>query len=286
MAFLGSEAHLAGAFSLVALCFVVLGCGSDPTAPKGKGSGLNDTLEEVQSACNEFAARLCESARPCCEQGGTFDEDACVSSFIEGVCTPSAQLAAAGFVTYDASSEASCLAAHQRAHDVCYADWEELVAIRADEEASCKVVIGHVEAGRRCETDGQCAPPPGEGSSLCVEGVCRIVRMLKEGEACPYPLGDVSTCGAGLYCTAVEQGETGVCEPATAEGEPCDAIFLNPECGLGSYCDPDAGVCRKATNFGGPRCTQDNECVSFVCDRAAQVCRDARPTAYSLCGAP
>jgi len=283
MAFLGSGS----AFSLAALSLLAaLGCGSDPAAPKGKGSGSNATLEEVQSACNEFAARLCESARPCCEQRGSFDQDACVSSFIEGVCTPSAQLAAAGIVTYDASSEDACLAAHQRAHDVCYADWEELMALRADQEASCKVVIGTVEEGRRCETDGQCAPPVGEGSSLCVKGVCTTIRMLRAGEDCPYPLGDVSTCGLGLYCTAVEQGETGTCEPATAEGDACDKIFLNPECGLGSYCDLDDGLCKKATNFGGPRCTQDNECVSFVCDRAAQVCRDARPTAYSLCGAP
>jgi len=269
-----------------ALALFALGCGSDPAAPKARGTGSNATLEEVQTSCDAFAERLCESAGPCCEQGGTFDHDTCVSSFIEGVCTPSAQLAAAGIVTYDASSEEPCLAAHQRAHDVCYADWEELLAIRADEEVACQVVIGSVQEGGRCETDGQCAPPTSEGSSLCVKGVCRTVRMLHDGEECPYPLGDVSTCDAGLYCTAVEQGETGTCEPATAEGDTCDKVFLNPECGLGNYCDQDAGICKKAVNFGGPSCTQDNECVSFVCDRVAQVCRDARPTAYSLCGAP
>ena len=271
-----------------ALALCALGCGSDPAGPpaKGAGSGSNATLEEVQTSCNAFAAQLCESAQPCCEQGGTFDHDACVSSFIEGVCTPSAQLAAAGIVTYDAASEAPCLAAHQRAHDVCYADWEGLLAIRADEESACKVVIGSVQDGGRCETDGQCAPPAGEGSSLCVKGVCRTVRQLHDGEECPYPLGDVSTCEPGLFCTALEQGETGRCESATPEGEACDEVFLNPECGLGYYCDLSAGVCKKAVNFGGPSCTQDNECVSFVCDRAAQVCRDARPTAYSLCEAP
>jgi len=262
-----------------------LGCGSDPEqAPAGRGSNTNTTLETVQKACNAFAARLCAGARPCCEQAGTFDEEACVSSFIASVCTPSAQLAAAGFVTYDAASEEPCLAAHQRAHDICYADWETLNEIRRDEEANCKVIIGTTAEGQRCETDGQCAPPSGDGSSACVKGTCRIIRLLGEGEACPYPLGDVSTCAAGYYCTAEHQGETGSCEPATPEGEACEKTFLNPACGLGSYCDLDAGICEKATNFGGPRCTQDNECVSFSCDRVAEVCRDAPSTAVALCG--
>jgi len=270
----------------LALALLALGCGSDPAAPKGTGSGSNATLEEVQTSCNAFAARLCESAGPCCEQGGGFDEDECVRSFIEGVCTPAAQLAAAGLVTYDASSEEPCLAAHRRAHDVCYADWEGLLEIREDEELGCRVVIGAVPEGGSCQTDGQCAPPDGPGSSLCVKGLCRTVRQLGLGEECPYPLGDISTCEAGTYCTAVEQGETGTCERSPGEGEACEKVFLNPECGLGYYCDLATGVCKKAVNFGGPSCTQDNECVSFVCDRAAQVCREARPTAYSLCGAP
>jgi hypothetical protein len=279
---------MASLFRTAALALLAFACGSDPAAApaKGNGSGSNATLEEVQRSCEAFAARLCESAEPCCEQGGTFDHAACVDSFIEGVCTPSAQLAAAGLVVYDASSEDACLAAHQRAHDTCYADWEELMAIRADEEASCRVVVGTVTEGGHCQTDGQCAPPEGEGSSLCVKGICEVVRVLGEGEACPYPLGDVSTCGAGLYCTATEQGETGACEVSPAEGEPCEKVFLNPECGLGYYCDPTDGVCKKAMNFGGPSCTQGNECVSFQCDRVTQVCRDARPTAYSLCGVP
>jgi hypothetical protein len=267
------------------LALVGLGCGSDPEPqPAGRGSNTTTTLETVQTACNAFAAELCASARPCCEQAGAFDEAGCVSSFIESVCTPSAQLAAAGFVTYDPSSEKGCLAAHQRAHDICYADWETLNEIRRDEEANCKVIIGTTAEGQRCETDGQCAPPAGDGSSACVKGTCRVIRLLGEGEDCPYPLGDVSTCAAGYYCTAEHQGETGTCEPAIAEGQPCEKTFLNPACGLGRYCDLELGVCKKATNFGGPSCTQDSECVSFGCDRVAEVCRDAPSTAVALCG--
>jgi hypothetical protein len=269
----------------VGLALLALGCGSDP-APATAPPATANTNFDVENGCRAFAERLCASAEPCCEQGGPFDLEQCVNSYVEKVCTPAAQLVAAGFATYDASSEEACLAAHQRAHDVCYADWEELLAIRRDEETSCRVVTGTATEGQACTTDLQCAPPDGAGSTACVRGECRTIRLLAEGEACPFPLGDVSTCDTGLYCTATQQDDTGTCERATPEGAACEKVFLNPECGLGSYCDLDAGVCRKATNFGGPTCTQDDECVSFICDRAAQICHDARPTAYSLCQAP
>ena len=161
-----------------------------------------------------------------------------------------------------------------------------IVGRLAARAGSCHVVIGKVGEGQACTTDLQCAPPDGDGSTACVTGACRTIRILGEDEACPYPSGDVSTCDSGLYCSAEEQGDIGTCVPATPEGEACEPVFLNPECGLGSYCDLDAGVCRRATNYGGPSCTQDNECVSFLCDRATHLCHDTRPTAYTLCGRP
>jgi hypothetical protein len=61
-------------------------------------------------------------------------------------------------------------------------------------------------------------------------------------------------------------------------------VQLNPECGLGRYCDLTDGVCRRAVNFGGPMCEQDNECVSFICDQLTGVCNDAPSTVTGLCG--
>jgi hypothetical protein len=80
----------------------------------------------------------------------------------------------------------------------------------------------------------------------------------------------------------MQRGETGTCEPATVEGAECDPVLLNPECGLGRYCDLTDAVCRRAVNFGGPSCEQDNECVSFICDVGE--CRDAPSTVTGLCG--
>jgi hypothetical protein len=268
---------------------VALGCGSDPAPTKAKQSDSSgDVLTEVLDACTAFAGRLCEDAAPCCERSAPFVADDCVTAFVEDVCVPASQLVAAELATYDASAEDACLAAQKRAHDACVVDWEQIVAIRRDVWASCRVITGKFGDGHTCDTDARCAPPPGiDATSACVSGKCRTIAILGEGEACPYPNGDVSTCDLGLYCTADDPGETGTCEAATPEGEACDGDeFLNVRCGLGSYCDLVDGVCKKATNLGGPSCTQDTECVSFHCDRAAQTCTEPTSTAASLCGAP
>jgi hypothetical protein len=204
------------------------------------------------------------------------------------VCTPSAQLVAAGVATYDASAEEACLAAHQHAYDVCVADWDTTMALRREFWAACRVIDGKVLEGHGCDNDARCALPPvgEEATSACVHGVCSKIAILQEGDECPYPNGDVSICDLGLYCTAVDPGTTGTCVPATPIGAECAPEFLNVECGLGAYCDLTDGICMKATNLGGPSCTQETECVSFSCDRVAQTCRPPISTAASLCGAP
>jgi hypothetical protein len=266
---------------------LALACGSDPAPSTAQQSGSSgDVLAEVLEGCTAFAEKLCESARPCCEETAPFVADDCVTAFVEEVCTPAAQLVAAELATYDASAEDACLAAQQRAHEACVADWEQIVALRRDVWASCRVITGKIREGHHCDTDARCAPPErADATTACVQGVCQTIAILGLDEACPYPNGDVSTCDLGLYCTAQAQGEIGTCEAATPAGAACDgAEFLNARCGLGSYCDPVENVCRKATNLGGPPCTQDTECVSFVCNRASMTCREPLSTAASLCG--
>jgi hypothetical protein len=272
-------------FGVVAGALVLAACGSDPAPAKSAQVGTSsDVLDEVLSDCTDFGRRLCESAAPCCEQAAPFVEDDCVATYVANVCTPSAQLVAAGLATYDATAADDCLAAHQRAYSTCVADWDETVAIRRELWASCRVIDGTLAEGQTCDDDARCALPDGDATAACVEGVCRTIELLPEGATCPFPNGDVSTCDLGLYCTASAPDETGTCVPATAEGDMCDPVFLNMECGLGSYCDLTEAVCKKATNVGGPSCSQDTECVSFVCDRAAQTCSTPLTTAASLCG--
>jgi len=239
----------------------------------------------VLSACTHFAERLCAGAESCCVATvGTYSTDGCVAGVVDGFCHPAAQLVAAGRATYDPTAEDACLAAHARSHETCVPDWEEILSLRREVWSACKVVRGTVRPGGTCSTASMCALPDGVATSVCVMGVCREVRLLGAGDDCVYPNGDVSVCDAGLYCTAIERDEIGTCEPATAEGEPCDPVRLNPACGIGSYCDLDAGVCRKATNFGGPSCRQEPECVSFICDENAGTCLDADSTVGDLCG--
>jgi hypothetical protein len=275
---------------LVAFALALGACGSDPAtkpAPTAQTGSDQDVLTQVLSGCTDFGRRLCANARPCCEQTAPFVEDDCVAAYVEKVCMPSAQLVAAGFAVYDPSAADACLSAHERAYAECLVDWDETIALRRELWASCRVIDGTVAEGQGCDDDARCALPEGEdATAACVANVCRKIELLPAGAACPFPNGDVSTCDTGLYCTAVEAGKTGTCVPATPEGAACAPTFLNLECGLGSYCDQTEGVCKKATNFGGPSCNQDTECVSFICDRTAGQCAPALTTAASLCPVP
>jgi hypothetical protein len=269
--------------SLVLASFCA-GCGSDDDGTPAPVTPVNMTSDqEVLRACRSFAERLCAGAETCCTSSeGSFSQAGCVEGVVADLCETAAQLVASGRATYDASAEDACIAAQGRSHDTCVPDWDELAAIRRDVWSSCRVINGTVRPGGSCTASIMCATPPGEATSDCVSGVCRERYFLEQGDACPYPNGNVSVCGAGLYCTALQRGETGSCEPATAEGAACDPVMLNPECGLGRYCDLTDAVCRVAVNFGGPSCDQDNECVSFICELGE--CRDAPSTVAELCG--
>jgi hypothetical protein len=274
---------LAAGLSL-ALAPVTVGCGSDDPLPPPPVTPVNMTSDpQVLMACTSFAERLCAGAEQCCtSSAGRFSQEDCVDGIVADLCETAAQLVASGRAEYDSGAEDACLAAHQRSHDTCVPDWDEIVSFRREVWSACRVIKGHVPAGGSCTSSSMCASPEGEATSECVEGVCRQLHFLGPGEACPYPLGNVSVCDPGLYCTATERGQTGTCELATAEGAVCDPVPLNPECGLGRYCDLADGVCTVAVNFGGPACEQETECVSFICDMGE--CRDAPSTVTGLCG--
>jgi hypothetical protein len=270
----------------------VLACAVEADAPRGAEPAEPDPIiAEVRQRCADFAARLCASAADCCESTGrAFSAESCASSFIGDFCGPASQVVGAHLATYHPESEEPCLAAWERAHATCVADWSEIIEIRRDVWAACKMVRGSVAVGRGCSTSSSCAQPEGPATARCLpdpitrEPTCQVLELLGEGAECPFPLGDVSVCDTGLYCTTSERDGIGTCAPVVPEGEPCDPDVLeNSECGLGSYCGLDDGVCHRATNFGGPSCTQGTECVSFKCDRVSGTCEEALPTAADLC---
>jgi hypothetical protein len=265
---------------LLALVPLLAGCGSDEapkTAPRPAG---DEVRQDVLTRCRALGERLCAAADACCSSHGDNDESACVQRWLETTCSPAASVVAEGLAVYDDSAVEPCFEAQAAAFATCDGDWQEIVAHRQAIWSSCKVIRGSREPGQPCDTSALCAPPDGPATVSCVGSTCRVREFLAEGAECPYPQGDVSTCATGLYCTAVVQEETGICLAATPLDAPCNPILQNPECGLGNFCDLEAGVCRPATNFGGPTCDQGTECVSFVCDRVAREC-DAPPSLAS-----
>jgi hypothetical protein len=240
----------------------------------------------VLAQCRAFGERLCASAEPCCSSQGEFSAPDCLENFLRATCSPVASVVAEGLATYDEGVEEACLAAREASFQTCHADWEEVVAHREAIWSACKVVKGTREPGESCDTPALCAPAPGARAVDCIEGRCVVLEFLGEGAECPYPNGDVSVCSSGYFCTATTHDEIGTCVPATPEGEACVPELRNPECGLGYYCDLEAAVCRRATNFGGPTCEQGPECVSFVCLGGS--CQAAASLADQFCelGAP
>lgn len=270
----------------VALAALASCAGDEPAAPAPTGSSVS-AREQVLSSCRQFAERLCTSAEPCClSTAGTYDPEACLDGVQSAVCVPAADAVAAGFATYHEEAVEPCLAEHALSHQTCVGDWSELVELRRGIWSACKVVRGTSAVGRSCTTSVTCAQPEGPSVARCIAGTCRVLELLAEGAECPYPNGEVSVCDAGLYCTTTARDGTGVCAPVTPLGQPCQAVPLNPECGLGSYCDLADGVCRSATNFGGPSCEQGPECVSFDCDRITGECTAPLATVAELCPAP
>ena len=270
--------------SRLILAAAVCACEEEEPAAQQPQSSTMDVREQVLSSCRLFAERLCQSAESCCiESSGSFDAATCVDDVAHDVCSPAADAVAAGFATYHEEAVEPCLEAHAVSHQTCVADWRELLELRRGIWSACKVVQGTSAAGRGCTTSVTCAQPEGASVARCVAGSCRMLELLGEGAECPYPNGEVSVCDEGLYCTALERDEIGVCATATANGAPCNPVPLNPECGLGSYCDADAAVCRVAENFGGPSCELGPECVSFNCDRITGECVAPLATVAELC---
>ncbi len=234
--------------------------------------------------CGDFAERLCASAEPCCATSvSAFDRAECAAGVASEVCRPAADAVAAGFATYHPEAVEACLAAHAASHQTCVADWPALLDLRRGIWSACKVIQGTSAPGQSCTSSVTCAQPEGASVARCTLGKCKVLEILGPEAECPYPDGDVSVCDHGLYCTSTERDVLGVCQPATADGEPCEPTKLNPECGLGHYCDLEAAVCRAATNFGGPTCQQGPECVSFDCDQVSGECSAPLTTVAALC---
>jgi hypothetical protein len=256
------------------LLLLALGCSSSTTDPEPDETAPDTT---VYDSCVAFAERLCESAQGCCEQAyGAYDAAGCLATFRRDVCRPGADAVAAGRATFDANAIENCLAAHAEAHAICKPTWSQTLELRRQIYADCRVIDGKTKPGLSCSVAATCKHPDGAATADCIKNVCTVIELLPEGAECPFPTGPVSVCDAGLTCDAPGLGGSGHCVPAVPTNQACDGSVLEGiDCGLGSYCDPEASVCKSAENRGGEGCRQSTECVSFDCDRSRHECADA-----------
>jgi hypothetical protein len=220
----------------------------------------------------------------CCRSvHGAHDADACQDAFESNVCRPGADAVVAGQAEFAADAVEPCLQAYALAFDTCQADWDEILALREQIYRACRVIDGRTDPGGGCQLSITCRKPEGAASAACVDGTCRAIEVLAEGDDCEFPSGDVSVCDTGLYCTAAGLDELGVCAPASELGAACDPDSASNDCGLGNYCARSSETCQPAGNFGGPTCDQHGECVSFSCDQTARECAPAAVVPRETC---
>ena len=148
-----------------------------------------------------------------------------------------------------------CLAAHAVSHQTCVADWRELLELGAASGRRARWCVARAPPGRGCTTSVTCAQPEGASVARCVAGHAAACSSCSARAPSARIRTARSRCATrASTARRLERDEIGVCAPVTPNDAACDPVPLNPECGLGSYCDRDAAVCRSAENFGGPSC--------------------------------
>lgn len=113
---------------------------------------------------------------------------------------------------------------------------------------ACAKTLLDGESG--CQESFHCGPNGIYGEEVrCVEGTCRRLSLLREGDACGS--GAKGTCAAGLYCG---NDKPFTCTREPSAGEPC-RLCSDPLtaacCGPGLYCENKVCVANKAAACGG-----------------------------------
>lgn len=210
-------------------------CGSAPT-----------TLEEWEQC---YLRRLCEWRMACFDRVVYRDLSECMDT--AEAASPRLTLerrqreraVAQGKATIDEEAFAQCL--HELGPSPC-------IPLAPQFRASCRLRLqGAVQDGGACFADVECASP-GAGcvqdddcAGACCEGVCE--PALPEGaEDCRRIIsGDPpQTCQPGLQCVSgTPRCDDGVwcCVADTGVGAPCRNRL---DCRVGTWCDPECGVCR------------------------------------------
>lgn len=259
--------------------------GADGVSGEASAAAEPYTLDNV---CARIPPIACEIRKPCCTEGPGFDEAGCLAH-AKAECEKDVAEVRAGRETFHPERIEGCIPKFRKIFESCDLTFD-LLQVAANDLAACQTFEGQVPTGGACERTAQCAPATG-GSEVagCDDDTkkCKTTKVLAEGAECSFADGFPGICGEGLYCDIDFERETsvltGVCKKKTALGVACDADQkpFNLECGLGNYCEPDAGTCTVG-RAGGAACTEGFECNSVVCEKGggkAGTCKAVTPLA-------
>jgi hypothetical protein len=239
-------------------------CSSKPAAP----------FPDVATFCTAKAQAECQIASTC-----LIDPNDCQAQRASLCNTDAVEAMKSGTGTrqYTQANAQACIDAVNAAYGnnntkVTYA---QLVGPGSITDLCERVFSGNAGMSESCQSDYDCtggficAPAVPGAAGLADAGVgsylCEPPVAVAEGQLCSNP---GSVCAVDTYCTIPATKLTYDCEPAKADGQPCD-VTTEP-CVSTERCESNVGV---TGNTCMPRVSLGQSCVTSAdCDPSAPYC--------------
>jgi hypothetical protein len=259
----------------VSVCFVAA------AAPGCGGSSEGGTTAQpvpLEQFSERAATAYCASIKSCCDKAQyTYDAAACTTAFGQFLDQSLVKPVAGGKTSYDAAAAGTCLSQlESRACD----------SVEPEPAACEKVFVGTVPAGGACESDTECAPPPG-GEADCdmvdgaSSGTCVQTPRGKAGDACDTTC---SQSGSTSYCSSSGSGSgSGSATCWTNDGLYCDGAKCAAVIPIGGACEYEGcvdgaycatGKCAAKSAAGGSCDGGWDSCATgSYCESTSKTCK-------------
>lgn len=277
--------------SVAFVALTIAACGGSVALPDGP------TSDQFGAAA---ARAFCTALSTCCHDASfPYDDGACLSQMTEHYQLPITDALKNGHAHYNRGISQACIDVIAADEARC-ADYVLRPPVHDFNHVSpcIDIVVGDLQPGDACESNGECAREVGVKSSeaACVEPVY-VGIIGATGKICDRVRYDGTTggaCGRSGATRTFCDPETSVCDSNiclgyAAIGDSCSpALWCQPST---AFCDPVRGVCAPSRETG-EACDDEHPCNYdhiLTCDKKTSRCvavtvTDGAPCTPDGCG--